>query len=353
MCADPRWNWAPEHWFSFGTSCDASTWVSNNKNILGQEGRDRDIFMATSDAGYLQSVYEFAFLPRLTDMSSAGGLTGSMVDPTCAETMTKFPASFGDVNLKNKDNMWRTYCPFEIGGVWHDFEGVGFTSAGTGFRVNPFSSSDDILMAAFANTPCNWAAASTNTTTGSGIPDTERMANKFNPNYCFNMMASDANSKFEWTDLKAIATAFRKKVREVTKNNDWMTDVDDNDRRTKVESIWKTAFDGLNWAGDAFGDGDSWAGVTLSGSTAELTDVDKKFLYGYWRECFAARQQLFLVFVRAEPAMMGGGSARATPPQLGARAVALVWRDPTKTAADVSGQPRPHRTRVLFYRQFD
>ena len=51
--------------------------------------------------------------------------------------------------------------------------------------------------------------------------------------------------------------------------------------------------------------------------------------------------------------MMGGGSARATPPQLGARAVALVWRDPTKTAADVSGQPRPHRTRVLFYRQFD
>ena len=47
-----------------------------------------------------------------------------------------------------------------------------------------------------------------------------------------------------------------------------------------------------------------------------------------------------------------------TPPQLGGRAVALVWRDPTVTRNDVSGTqtsggPRPHRTRILFYRQFD
>ena len=57
-------------------------------------------------------------------------------------------------------------------------------------------------------------------------------------------------------------------------------------------------------------------------------------------------------------------------PQLGARGVALVWRDPQPPAnssrkgrdslANVSSWrtgnadgPRPHRTRILFYHQFD
>ena len=331
FCADPRWNWAPEHWFKPGGTVDATTWYANCQ--VGKGGRDRDIFMATSDAGYLQSVYELAFLPQLTDMQSTGASsrTGDMENPETglADFADNFEAT------PNSGFAWKTYRPFEINGSRHDFEGLGFTTVGSGFRVNPFSSSDDILMAAFANTPHNWAVASTNMTGSTAVQESERKAEDFNKKYCFNMMASDANSKFEWTDLKAIATAFRTAV------------------RGRTDGDWKAAFDGLDWAGDSFANGDRWAGVTLSGSTAELTDVDKKFLYGYWRECFAARQQLFLVFVRAEPAMMGGGSARATPPQLGARAVALVWRDPTKTAADVSGQPRPHRTRVLFYRQFD
>ena len=94
------------------------------------------------------------------------------------------------------------------------------------------------------------------------------------------------------------------------------------------------------------GENSDLCGVNFSG-TDELYDVDRKFLYGYWRDCLAPRQQLFLVFVRAEPAMMGGGGR--TPPQLGARAVALVWRDPYGTGDSL----KPHRTRILFYRQFD
>jgi hypothetical protein len=54
-----------------------------------------------------------------------------------------------------------------------------------------------------------------------------------------------------------------------------------------------------------------------------------------------------LIFVRAEPAMMGSGAVGQVPPQLGGRAVALVWRDP------YAKQPGPHKTRVLFYRQLD
>ena len=74
------------------------------------------------------------------------------------------------------------------------------------------------------------------------------------------------------------------------------------------------------------------------------------------RDCFAAEQQLFLVFVRAEPLMMGGGPMSKIPPQLGARAVALVWRDPTETSgsAMASGSNGyPHRTRILFYKTLE
>ena len=79
---------------------------------------------------------------------------------------------------------------------------------------------------------------------------------------------------------------------------------------------------------------------------------------------------------------MGGGAAGQAPPQLGSRAMALVWRNPaagsvTGVAGGAKAWPdslsetrdevlkgrsggssatdanRPHRTRMLFYRQFD
>jgi hypothetical protein len=52
--------------------------------------------------------------------------------------------------------------------------------------------------------------------------------------------------------------------------------------------------------------------------------------------------------------MMGGGGS-LMPPQLGARAVALVWRDPREPEknADDEDVVAPHRTRILFYRQLD
>jgi hypothetical protein len=52
---------------------------------------------------------------------------------------------------------------------------------------------------------------------------------------------------------------------------------------------------------------------------------------------------------------MGGEGVGQTPPQLGARAVALVWRDPNATVSsnDEGINGYPHRTRVLFYRQLD
>lgn len=54
---------------------------------------------------------------------------------------------------------------------------------------------------------------------------------------------------------------------------------------------------------------------------------------------------------------MGGGMVGQVPPQLGARAVALVWRDPRAVSAAASGPESgtgyPHQTRILFYRQLE
>jgi hypothetical protein len=85
------------------------------------------------------------------------------------------------------------------------------------------------------------------------------------------------------------------------------------------------------------------------------------FLHSYWRDCFANRQQLFLIFVRAESTALGG-AGEGTPAQQGGRAVALVWRDPgPPTGSDVRENEQngyidkrhPHKMRILFYRQFD
>jgi len=96
----------------------------------------------------------------------------------------------------------------------------------------------------------------------------------------------------------------------------------------------------------------------------DLSSVERKFMYGYLKGCFSSTSQLFLIFVRAQPAE-GGSDGRA---------VALVWRDPNSSfPADNAARylntddplfaeetwrlkgrtVPPHRTRILFYHQFD
>ena len=104
--------------------------------------------------------------------------------------------------------------------------------------------------------------------------------------------------------------------------------------------------------GQVFPAGGAGTDMQMSGDTDELWDADRKYLYGFWRDCFAAKQQLFLIFVRAEPLLLGGGTADQLPPQIGARAVALVWRDPSTSSTGTSNG-YPHRTRLLFYRPLD
>ncbi len=347
---DPRFNHAPESWYA-ATDVNKSAWLQNNQS----SDRNGDAFMETSDQGYLQSIYEFAFLPRFSDLESVGDngpIMGNYENPDDQRL------EFGDQrNAKNTSMMWHSYRPY--GTNADDFEGLGFTSAGDGFKINPYTDSTNVMMAAFANTPVNWRLASTNDAseeTGIGVGVD---AKKFNLNYAWNELKPEASEQddhyissegryFAWTDLTGIARAF---MSEMCPNRQ-VGEKDDNPQDVQLSKDWGSAWDNL-WKN---ADEDRFGAYSLQDT--DLWSVDRKFLYGYWRDCFASRQQLFLIFVRAEPLMMGGGEMARIPPQLGARAVALVWRDPTKTNSsantpDINGVGYPHRTRVLFYKQLD
>ena len=330
---DPRFNYAPESWYDADGDISKQTWLEKS----GRKARDGDIFLATSDQGYMQSIYELAFLPRLSDLQSVGGnpILGYLKNPD--DRREKFETK-ETKQPSNEELMWSSYRPFATkAGDADDFEGLGFTSAGTGMQINPYTDCTNIMMAAFANTPVDWRMASTN---NNEIELETMKASDFNKKYAWNEYG-DGASKFKWRDLEAIAGNFMDKICPPVQRVG-------NGSYTK----WQTAWRNLGWMYDPDKPED-FCGVQLDDKT-ELWGVDRKFLYGFWRDCFAAKQQLFLVFVRAEPLMMGGEGINQSPPQLGARAVALVWRDPANPTTEPARSDKyPHRTRVLFYRQFE
>lgn len=331
MVPDPRHNHFPENWYAeSGGSITKAKWLETN--LVGGNGRDGDIFMATSDAGYLQSVYELAFLPRFTNLENVGdsSTAGTYNIPQNNWNGNQYAADAG--HTLNEKFMWRTYDPIAENEA--AFENLPFTSEGTGMKVNPYSDSTNVLMAAFANTPVDWRHASTNTMDGATDYASMSVAD-FNKKYAWNEYSE--SGKFAWEDLQKVAGHFMWRMR-AAGNRSW-------------KSVWNDIdWYGLCSDGKVFTNGGG-QDMQITGNTDEIWDVDRKFLYGFWRDCFDAKQQLFLVFVRAEPLMLGGGTADQMPPQLGARAVALVWRSPSTSGSTTSGYP--HRTRILFYRPLD
>lgn len=314
LADDPRFNYAPENLIALDqVSGDLKdTWFAQQRSA----NREGDLFMMTSDAGYLQSPYELMALSVIggslerdgANNSAAynGGGFNGQVRTTFADT----PANAA---------MWRTYSEYNHNGRSGDISRLGIDNGLKGFRVNPYTTDPTIMYAALGNTPLGWHEASTN------------LVNR--------------NDQITYSDDNSA----REKFHELADKAIELMGQSAGTTRT-WESVFNRDFE---WDED-----DRIAGVDFS-SVMPLYSTDKKFLYGYWRECFSNAQQLFLLFIRAEPMMMGGGGLGQTPPQLGARAVALVWRDPTPTPMDTQGgsqsgqRPRPHKTRVLFYRQLD
>lgn len=323
-CNDPRFNWAPEDWYSIeGGAISAGGWYNNVKPYLtGSEGRPNDIFQFVSNEGYLQSMGELQFLPLVRknwgDYARGNRLGGSFIQQTSRYGKRPFATSISA--LANNDYMWKTRCSFgtyadwDKGGDEQDAYNWGISDTNGGAAVSPYADAD-LFMAALANTPYDYIVASEKEN------DADRDLEK-NVDLCFNARSSEA--KLEWTQLEEIAERIQQKF--LTGEN------------------WE------EWEEWNLENKDKFFGQTLE----NFHDVDRKFLFSYWRPCFANSQQLFIIFVRAEPTVIGGSSAGHTPSQLGARAVALVWREPVSslTAQDGEASP-PHRMRILFYHQFD
>jgi hypothetical protein len=331
---DPRWNFAPENFCYFNTSEGgelAKRWL--DKCTVGQGSKDPDPFMNVSDQGYMQSVYEFAFLPRASGFAPSGDVFGQCQSEGYNGALR---SSMGA--LCAADCMWNTYTFFNRNGqndtsVLEEHK-INIVNGEGAFRINPLTPSTNIMMAAIANTPMDWWAAGTNLTIngwGSSKPVMSKaMEYTIGPEgqeiYC------------EWSKLWDLSARLVRLFRTGNMNEQGQ---DESSGLGLGSAKWQDQFDNLDWDTD---EPKMLANVDFG---VDLHAIDRKYLHAFWKESFDYRQQLFLIFVRAEPAMMGSGAVGQVPPQLGGRAVALVWRDP------FAKQLGPHKTRVLFYRQLD
>ena len=374
---DPRYNYAPEAWYvpsgvAPSDLQNGEKWLDAIKGILGDaSGRDSDIFMFTSDQGYLQAMGELQFLTMVQDIPvgkrSADMFPKWMVDLGTGRVNCNFPyKNTGDV-LGAVPWAWRTYSAVDGDPIYNLGDpNVEILSARNDFRMNPFTQDERAFMTVLANTPYDYFVASTN--------DELNLLGKCDPasgspkvgdglKHAFNSQTACA----KWSD-----DADDSELSEICGNlmNRFAKAADDWDGSIKTRPSWESIYDGSEWYDGKTGDDQrSFLGVEMD---TPLHAVDRKFLHSFWRECFGNRQQLFLVFIRAEPLTVGGsGTASMGNAQTGARGVALVWRDPEPplyerekrpNRANVQNMnswkkngkvPAPHRTRVLFYHQFD
>ena len=381
---DPRYNYAPEDWFVWDQSVSAQGWLQKlfDDDALGvANNRDADIFMFTSNQGYLQSLGEFAFLPMLSEQRSPPNGYNAPILKDAPGASAGATHAAQPKAIMNWDCAWRTY-PAD-NDFFRDCASIGIWRSATNPQaVNPYTDNAEVLYAAFANTPCDYWVTGRSV---AGLPaavrgeDKESDDNNGGLDVIFNKMGDRQTSgdpiekfsdslKYAFCEKNADPSSQIKseKVREVAASIGHAL----RSHMTQFESadLWKDAYDGLPWFDNLDPKDDSsferFMGVDLENP---LYSVDRKFLYSYWRDCFANKQQLFLIFVRAESSALGG-TGEGTPSQQGGRAVALVWRDPHSNRTDggrdgknddrmreyqADGRRRPHRMRLLFYHQFD
>lgn len=360
---DPRFNWAPESWYASEQSgVTFDKWLDATRSAVGMgtdATRDEDIFFFTSNQGVLQSLGEFAFLPRLcengAELISASSFDGA--ERTAANQVANFAC------------MWRSY-PVDRNwyAQWAALR-VGRSTARE-CLVNPYTDNRAVMMAALANTPVDYWAAGRGMAADCALrKDGAKMINDTDPwittaadalKYAFGSKSDDPGDHLACQNLMSFADQIMTEMRTGTLG---LIESNMGNSNWNPATAWEDIWDNLAW--DIQQNGNSvtrFLGVDL-GNNVALHSVDRKFLYSYWRDCFANNQQLFLIFVRAESNALGG-PGEGTPAQQGGRAVALVWRNPAATDQEgrtydaqnqynTSGERKPHQTRVLFYHQFD
>ncbi len=320
---DPRFNYKAANWIQNTEDVNAIKPKINPSTValLGQEGRDGDIYMAVSDIGAMQSPGELGFIVR-PFLPSPGGQN---VDFRNQITVDK---------SEDKDAMFRTIRVYDHGEpaananrardhVYDYFTAISPDGTLPGARVNPLSDIPQVLAAAVVSTPVDyyWAGASQ---LAVGAPSATTMRN-----YVFNdsrVMVPSAWAAFTngWT--KCLINATKNVAPALNINTSWKNNLSD--------LYGNQALFGWYSNGDAnkiFDGGYSVSGVpAILAAASPLYEIDRKMLYSFTLDSFSDRQQLFLYIIRAEATVpsFGGTADSGVKSLAGGRAVALVWRDP-------------------------
>jgi hypothetical protein len=311
---DPRFNYKAANWVK--SSGSGATIPNKDINpstleLLGEEGRDGDIFMSVADSGTLQSPGELGFIVRPFSLA----LEGNTVDFRNQDSAAK---------AEDKDAMFRTIRLYDHGDLKRDRVYDYFTVRnpdGTlaGARVNPLSELPQVLAAAVQRTPVDSYWAGANLLPGARPPSATIRNNVFD---------NAVNYKSSWT---AFTNGWFKCLVNATKNvppaQNINTSLKNNLSDLYGEQAWfgwyskkdsTTIFDGVSSPGK------------VSGLSSPLHEIDRKMLFSFTLDSFSDRQQLFLYILRAEATVpnFGGSTDGGVKSLAGGRAVALVWRDP-------------------------
>ena len=375
---DPRFNNSPEDFIAKSSGLAKDGYLQEVRKLLGNDRRDPDIFMFASDQQYLQSIGELSYLPNIGELGEYDSQSYPYAKCTVPQT---FKEDIGqmDAQATHRSSFWRTYPLYRQRNDGYSDEDYIFRyfssqiEAGdkvivndvNGFKVNPYSTIEKIRLAATANTPHSFWASSTNTViqnnrppcfTGPGKP--KQLDECFK--YCFNQMNGNVGPELAWRDVTNMTAYVFNHMR--------------SDALARKD--WESSFASLSWYPEPGDPGLIFDNYSLDDASDDLHSVDRKMLYSFWHDSLANRQQLFLVFVRVEAIPLGASDNASTdimPPQHGGRAVALVWRDPNTPTNGKKVQWRnqtggsdlfgcalgsgtaytPHRTRLLFYHQFE
>ncbi len=320
---DPRFNHYVMNWVN--TMSDPNRTAPGmhqiTKDLLGKDGRDADIFMASSGAGKLQSVGELGFLIRPYNFDvTKGGKQNGRVDFQAAEKKQPTPtiddsaAYFRTIRLYDHGANYKRDEVYKY--LYMAADANGSLPLGSNVRINPLSTVGSISECAIDRIPYNFSIANG----GSTLPK---------QNFTEGVLeAGWVKFVGDW------ANSFSNAVKTGKVNN--------LDAKKSVTDIYGDE-NLMKWYQSEDYSGGSVTRKTIFGTdaSAPLYEIDRKMMYAFSLDSMSDRQELFLYVFQAEsvpPITLKGMRSLS-----GGRAVAAVWRDPYP----------PHQHKILYFKQLD
>jgi len=306
---DPRFNHFAMNWVNnYADNYSAMGMHQVTRDLLGTDGRDTDIFMRVSNMQHLQSPGELGFLIRpyqYRDDIPTNYRTKKTIDPNTDDS----EAYFRTVRLYKQGNKDPDYV-YERFMNAADIQGT--LPLANRVRINPLSTSTNILKLAITGVPVDYSVST--------LPETENITEKV-----------FGGNKTSW---EAFANTWAAQFSQIVAT--------DNLNEKMDKSIAScTAVANMSWY-DV--DKRRCLGVALPN---ELFEGDRKMMYAFSLDSMSDRQELFLYFFQAE--VIAPLSLAKSRSLAGGRAVAVVARDPYPKA----GITDYHEHKVLFFKQLD